>query len=125
MSTFSDALCAALAAVAPVTNLDMPDETDRTKWRVGFGEAATSAQRAAAQAVLASFTMPVVPPSVSGDAIIGALSKVQAGQVDVRDMIRIANRDDVPATNSKLVRMAKVIGMTPDALRTAGAVTGG
>ena len=63
------------------------------------------------------------PPTVSGDAIVGVLSKAQAGQVDVRDLIRIVYRDDVLVTNAKLVRIAKALGITPDELRAAAAET--
>lgn len=63
--------------------------------------------------------VPQPPASVSGDAIIGAISKADAAKIDVRDLARIAYRDDVPAGNAKLGRIAKAIGTTPDALRAA------
>jgi hypothetical protein len=66
MSALHDALFAALAAVAPVCNLDAADESDRTTWRCGFLDTATDDQRAAAANVLATFTLPdPVPSSVT------------------------------------------------------------
>ena len=61
------------------------------------------------------------PPPISGDAIIGAIDKADRAKADPTDFARIAWRDDVPATNAKLARIAKAIGTTADALRQAGA----
>jgi hypothetical protein len=83
----------------------------------------TGARRCRATAIVRAMTadeLASVPvPPVSGDAIIGALSKSDAAKVDVRDLARIAYRDDVPVTNAKLGRIAKALGTTPDALRAA------
>lgn len=63
---------------------------------------------------------PLDPPAaVSGEAIVGALSRAQAARVDVRDLARIVARDDVRATNAKLGRIAEALGTTPEALIAA------
>ena len=59
-----------------------------------------------------------VPP-VSGDAIIGAIATADRAKADPTDFARIAWRDDVPASNAKLARIAKAIGTTPEKLRAA------
>lgn len=50
-----DTLTTQLAAVAPVFGISIGDRTDKSTWRVDFDNAATPAQRTAAQAVLAGF----------------------------------------------------------------------
>ena len=58
-------------------------------------------------------------PAVSGDAIIGAIAKADRAKCDATDIARIAWRDDVPATNAKLGRIAAALGTTVGALRAA------
>jgi hypothetical protein len=50
-----------IAALAPITGIALGRRHDRTTWRIDFAKAATSQQRAAAQAVLAAFDPQAVP----------------------------------------------------------------
>jgi hypothetical protein len=48
-----------LAAVAPVTELRMPDVSDKSTWQIVYSQEPTQAQRDAAQAILAAFDLAV------------------------------------------------------------------
>lgn len=50
-----DTLTAQLTGVAPIFGISIGDKTDKSTWRIDFDNAATPAQRTAAQAVLAAF----------------------------------------------------------------------
>lgn len=77
---------------------------------------------AALDEVLKPIGLSVAGPvqTVSGQAVIDALSKAQAAACDVRDIVRLSVLADVPATNAKLARIAKAAGMQPaDLLKAA------
>ena len=69
----------------------------------------------------AEFAVANPPKPVSGDAIIGVIAKADRAKADMTDLARIAYRDDVPATNAKLGRIAAALGTTAEALRQAAA----
>lgn len=47
----------AISAVAPIDGVSIKDEGDKTTWRIDYAAAATSAQRAAGDAVLAAISI--------------------------------------------------------------------
>ena len=57
--TVNAKLSNAVLAVCPIHGVSMGDRFDKSTWRIDFRPEATQAQRAQAQAVVASFVVPV------------------------------------------------------------------
>ena len=58
MDTLAGDLHAALAAVCPIHGVSVPDPADKATWVVWHADAATNAEREAADSVLAAFAGP-------------------------------------------------------------------
>lgn len=84
--------------------------------------------RAAAEAVLAKHDPSAKsPPYLTGGDVIDGMSPAQATAqgVDPRDIVRIQNAPMASMVKSKIARVAKANGVSPDALLAQATPTGG
>jgi len=83
------ALDKAVKAVCPIDGVSIGAPGDKATWRIDFKEAATTAERAAAQAVLAAFDPAAVPAPVARDPLaeLDALAaKMTAAEAEIEKL---------------------------------------
>lgn len=71
-----------IAAICPIDGISIADRGGRTTWRIDFQAAATPAQRAAAQVVLASFDI----NAPSQDEMDVGVARIDAAIIALRSM---------------------------------------
>ena len=98
----------AVAQVAPIVGISVGDPNDRDTWRIDFAEGVTDEEKAAAQAMLASFDVPPpVPVAVSDRQFLQALA--QLGSITQEEALAAVKTGALPAA------MRAYVDALPDA----------